>query len=80
MKDYALNVLEKHGGKGLFPNYQSNTDISFLNLLLLPNKISNAHRTNAVLVSNDFEDEILFSRIELLDPLPSVLFDCVEED
>ena len=74
------SVPEEHGGKGLFPNYQSNTDIFFLNLLLLPNKISNAHQTNAVLVRNDFEDEIKFSRIELLHRLPAVLFDCVEED
>ena len=51
----------------MFQNYQSNTVISFLNLLLLPNKISNDHQTNAVLVRNGFEDEILFSRIELLD-------------
>ena len=30
----------------------------FSNLLLLPNKISNDHQTNAVLVKNDFEDKI----------------------
>ena len=60
----------------MYTNYQSNTDISFLILLLLPNKISNAHQTNAVLVMNDFEDEILFCRIQLLHLFLAVLFDC----
>ena len=74
------SVLEAHGGKGLFLNYQSNTDIFFSNLLLLPNKLSNDHQTNAVLVKNDCEDEILSCRIQLLHLLLAVTFDCVEED
>ena len=52
----------------------------FLNFLLMLNKLSNVHQTNAVLVRIDFEDEIEFPRIELLHRLLTVLFDCVEED
>ena len=69
----------EHGGKESFLKYQSNTDIFFLILLLLPSKLSNDHLTNKKFV-NDFEDKIWFSKIELLHLLPAVLFDCVEED
>ena len=42
--------------------------------------LSNVHQTNAVPVRIDFEDEIYFSRIELLRRLLVVLFESVEED
>ena len=64
------SVLEELGlgGKGFFPYYQSNTEISFSNRLLKPNELSNDHQTNAVpvLVNDDFEDRIQFCRIQLL--------------
>ena len=78
--DYVQSVPEEHGGKELFQNYQSNTDIFFLNLLLLPSKISNDHLTNKKFVKIDSEDETWFSRIELIHLFLAVLFDCVEED
>ena len=74
--DCFQSVPEEHGGKELFPNHQSNTDIFFSNLLLLPNKLSNDHQINAVLVNDDCEDRILSCKIQLLHRLPSVTFDC----
>ena len=64
----------------LFPNYQSNTDIFVSILLLQPNKLSIDHQTNYVFVNDDFEDEILSCKIQLLHLLLAVTFDCVEED
>ena len=78
--DCFQNVLEEHGGRELFPNYQSNIDIFVSILLLQPNKLSNDHQTNYVFVNDDFEDEILSCRIQLLHLLLAVTFDCVEED
>ena len=69
-----------HGGRELFPNYQSNTDIFVWILLLQPNKLFIDHQTNSVSVNDDFEDEILSCRIELLHLFLAVPFDCVEED
>ena len=72
--------MEEHGDRELFLNHQSNTDILVSNLLLQPNELSNDHQTNSVFVNDDFEDEILSCKIKLLHRLPSVTFDCVEED
>ena len=69
----------EHGGKESFLKYQSNTDIFFLILLLLPSKLSNDHLTNKKFV-NDFEDKFWFSKIELLHHLFVVLVENVEED
>ena len=75
-----MSVVEEVGNKQLLLKYQSNTDISFLNLLLLPNTFLNDHLTNSVFVNDDFEDEILSCRIQVLHLLLAVTFDCVEED
>ena len=70
--DCFQNVLEEHGGRELFLNYQSNTDIFVWILLLQPNKPSIDHQTNSVFVNDDFEDEILSCRIQLLHLLLAV--------
>ena len=62
-------------GKGFFPNYQSNTDMSFSNLLLLPNKMSNDHQTNAVYLWG-LISKMKLNSVELLHLLPAVLLDC----
>ena len=54
--DYVQSVPEEHWSKRLFPNYQSNTDISFLLLLLLPSTISIDRPPNIELVEIDSED------------------------
>ena len=59
-KNCFQSVLEELGSKGFFPNYQSNTDIFFSNLLLLPSILSNDRQTNVELVE-------LISKI-ILDP------------
>ena len=64
----------------MFPNYQSNTDIFVWILLPQPNKLSIDHQTNSVFVNDDFEDEILSCRIQLLHLLLAVTSDFVEED
>ena len=53
---------------------------SFGILLLQPNKLSIDHQTKLVFVNDDFEDEILSCRIQLLHLLLVVTSDCVEED
>ena len=45
-----------------------------------PNTLSIDHQTKLVFVNDDFEDRILSCKIQLLHRLPSVTFDCVEED
>ena len=70
------NVLEELGGKQLFPNDQSNTDIFVWILRLQTNKLSIDHQTNSVLVNDDLRDGILSCRIELLHLLLNVTSDC----
>ena len=57
-------VPEEIGGTRFFPNYQSNTDISFSNFLLLPNllpnKLSIDHRTYSVFENDGLGDGIFF--------------------
>ena len=60
----------------MFPNYLSNTDIFVWILLLQPNKLSNDYQFNSVFVNDDFEDEILSCRIQLLHLILAVTFDC----
>ena len=65
----------------MFPNDQNNTDIFVWILLLQPNKLSIDHQTNSVFVNDDdFEDEILSFKIQLLHLLLAVTSDCIEED
>ena len=61
----------------MFLKYQSNTDIFFLILLLLPNKLSIDHRTNSVFEDDGLVDGIFSCRIELLHLLLDVTSDCV---
>ena len=44
------------------------------------NKLSIDHQTNSVFVNDDFEDESLSCRIQLLHLFLAVKFDCVEKD